>query len=72
MSPDPPLSQRLHSPKHNSIADSNSNLESVSEMQSIVDSNANSNYESEPSDYMPLPPEDIFDSEQELQDAIQE
>ena len=72
ISPDPPLSQRLHSPEHNSIAEANSNLESVSEMQIIVDSDANSNYESDPSDNILLPPEDRFNSEWELQDTIQE
>jgi hypothetical protein len=72
ISPDPPLSQRLHSLEHNSIAEANSNLESVSEMQIIVDSDANSTYESDPSDNMPLPPEDRFNSERELQDTIQE
>ena len=41
-------------------------------MQTIIDSNADSNYESDPSDNMPLPPEDRFNSEQELQDMIQE
>jgi hypothetical protein len=41
-------------------------------MQTIVDSDANSNYESDPSNNMPLPPEDRFNSERELQDTIQE
>jgi hypothetical protein len=72
MFPDPPLSQQVHSPKHNSIAEANSNPESASEILSNADSNANSNYDLEPSDNMPLPPEDRFGSEQELQHMIQE
>jgi hypothetical protein len=72
MSPDPPLFQRLHSPEHNSIAEANSNPESATEIQSNVDSDAHSNHDSELSDNMPLPPEDRFGSEQELQDTIQE
>ena len=72
MSPNSPLSQRLHSPDHNSIAVSNSNPESASENESNVDSDANSNYDYEAGDNIPLPPEDRFSSEQELQDMIQE
>jgi hypothetical protein len=72
MPPDSPLSERLHSPDHNLIAETNSNPKSASEMQSNIDSDVNSNYDSEASDNMPLPPEDRFSSEQELQDMIQE
>src|SRR5580692_1722400 len=72
MPPDSPLSERLHSPDHNLIAETNSNPKSASEMQSNIDSDVNSNYDSEADDNMPLPPEDRFSSEQELQDMIQE
>jgi hypothetical protein len=72
MSPNSSLSQRLYLPDHNSIAESNSNPESESENESNVDSDANSNYDSETDHNMPLPPENRFDSEQELQDTIQE
>jgi hypothetical protein len=63
MSPDPPFSQRLHSPEHESIAEANTNPESASEIQSNAGSDANSNYDSEASDNMPLPPEGRFSSE---------
>jgi hypothetical protein len=67
-----PLSQRLHSPDHNSIAETNSNPKSASGIQSIVDSEANSNYDSEAGNNTSLPPENRFSSEEELQDMIQE
>ena len=44
----------------------------LTEIQLNVDSDAYSNHNSELSDNMPLPPEDRFGSEQELQDTIQE